>query len=112
MSRKRKELPTLESFELTDIAAEGNALGRTESGMVVFVPFGAPGDIADIKIDKKKKKFCHRAYISYDKTFGHASDASLSAFRNMRRMPMAAYTIRTSVAMQATASGGCPRTYS
>lgn len=57
MSRKRKELPTLESFELTDIAAEGNALGRTESGMVVFVPFGAPGDIADIKIDKKKKSF-------------------------------------------------------
>ena len=54
MSRKRKELPTLESSELTDIAAEGNALGRTESGMVVFVPFGAPGDIADIK--KKRKK--------------------------------------------------------
>lgn len=57
MSRKRKELPILETFELTDIAAEGNALGRTESGMVVFVPFGAPGDVADIKLDKKKKSF-------------------------------------------------------
>lgn len=57
MSRKRKELPILETFELTDIAAEGNAMGRTESGMVVFVPFGAPGDVADIKLDKKKKSF-------------------------------------------------------
>ena len=64
MSRKRKELPTLESFELTDIAAEGNALGRTESGMVVFVPFGAPGDIADVKLDKKKKSFAIGRIVS------------------------------------------------
>lgn len=60
MARKRKSLPLLENFEITGLAAEGNALGRmnTENGqMVVFIPFGAPGDIADVQIDKKKHSF-------------------------------------------------------
>lgn len=56
MSRKRKPLPTLEQVEITDVAAEGNAIARVD-GMVVFVPFGAPGDIADIRLRKKKKSY-------------------------------------------------------
>lgn len=56
MARKRKPLPTLENIEITDVAAEGNALARVDD-MVVFVPFGAPGDVVDIKLDKKKKSF-------------------------------------------------------
>lgn len=56
MARKRKELPLLEDIEITDVAAEGNAMTRVDD-FVVFVPFGAPGDIADIKIDKKKKSY-------------------------------------------------------
>ena len=60
MSRKRKELPLIEGFEITDVAAEGNALGRldTPTGqMVLFVPYGAPGDIVDVKVDRKKRSF-------------------------------------------------------
>lgn len=56
MSRKRKELPVLEGVHITDVAAEGNALARVDD-MVVFIPFGAPGDVADIKLDKKKKSW-------------------------------------------------------
>lgn len=56
MSRKRKELPIYENIEITDVAAEGNAVARVND-MVVFVPFGAPGDIVNIKIDKKKKSY-------------------------------------------------------
>lgn len=56
MTRKRKELPEIPGVEITDVAAEGNALARVDE-MVVFIPFGAPGDIADIKIDKKKKNY-------------------------------------------------------
>lgn len=56
MARKRKPLPLLESVTITDVAAEGNALARVDD-MVVFVPFGAPGDIVDIKLDKKKKSY-------------------------------------------------------
>lgn len=58
MSRKRKELPIISNLEITDVAAEGNAIGRlSDGGMVVFIPFGAPGDIADVKIDKKRKSY-------------------------------------------------------
>ncbi len=56
MARKRKELPVLEHFEITAVAAEGNSLGRLDD-MVVFIPFGAPGDIADVKLTRKKKSY-------------------------------------------------------
>ena len=56
MARKRKPLPVLESVTITDVAAEGNALARVDD-MVVFIPFGAPGDVADIRLDKKKKTY-------------------------------------------------------
>lgn len=56
MSRKRKDLPVLENVTITDVAAEGNALARVDE-MVVFVPYGAPGDVVDIKIAKKKKNY-------------------------------------------------------
>lgn len=56
MARKRKELPILEGVEIIDVAAEGNSLARVND-MVVIVPFGAPGDIADVKLDKKKKSY-------------------------------------------------------
>lgn len=60
MSRKKKPLPYLENFEITDVAAEGKALGKldTPSGqLVVFVPYGAPGDIVDVQLNKKKRNF-------------------------------------------------------
>lgn len=63
MGRKKKELPLLEHIEITDVAAEGNAIARVktgddnDSGMVVFIPYGAPGDIADVKIDRKKHSY-------------------------------------------------------
>lgn len=56
MARKRKELPLLQGVEIIDVAAEGNSLAKVDE-MVVFIPFGAPGDIADVKIDKKKKSY-------------------------------------------------------
>ena len=56
MARKRKELPVLEGVKITDVAAEGNALARVDE-MVVFIPFGAPGDVADVKLDRKKKSY-------------------------------------------------------
>lgn len=56
MSRKRKSLPLLEDVLITDVAAEGNAIARIDD-MVVFVPFGAPGDHVDIQIEKKRKSY-------------------------------------------------------
>lgn len=56
MARKKKELPLINDVEIIDVAAEGNSLARVND-MVVFIPFGAPGDIADIKIDRKKRSY-------------------------------------------------------
>ncbi len=56
MARKRKELPLLSNIEIADVAAEGNSLAKVND-MVVFVPFGAPGDIVDIQLTKKKKNY-------------------------------------------------------
>lgn len=56
MSRPRKPLPTIENVSILDVGAEGNAVARVND-MVVFVPFAAPGDIVDVKLDKKKKTY-------------------------------------------------------
>lgn len=54
--RRKRVLPTFEGVEIIDVAAEGNSIAKVDE-MVVFVPYGAPGDIIDLKIDKKKKSF-------------------------------------------------------
>lgn len=54
--RKKKPLPIIENVEIVDVAAEGKSIAKIDD-MVVFIPYGAPGDIVDIKLDKKKKSF-------------------------------------------------------
>ncbi len=53
---KKKNLPVLENFEITAVAAEGKSLGRWND-LVVFIPYGAPGDIANVRITRKKHSF-------------------------------------------------------
>ncbi len=66
MARKRKELPLLRDIEITDIAAEGMSLARVND-MVVFIPFGAPGDIVDIQLTKKKKSYAEGNIVALSK---------------------------------------------
>lgn len=49
-------MPIVENLEITGIAAEGKSLGRWNE-MVVFVPFGAPGDVVDVQLTKKRHSF-------------------------------------------------------
>lgn len=56
MARKRKLLPELTDVEITSVAAEGKSIARVDD-MVVFIPYGAPGDIVNVKLDKKKKSY-------------------------------------------------------
>lgn len=63
MARKKKPLPLLKSVEITGVAAEGKSLARVklreedDSQIVVFIPYGAPGDVADIQLDRKKHSY-------------------------------------------------------
>lgn len=54
--RKKKELPTLEGVEIESVAAEGNAIARVDN-MVVFIPYGAPGDVATVRLTRKKHSY-------------------------------------------------------
>jgi 23S rRNA (uracil1939-C5)-methyltransferase len=60
----RKELPLLEKVRITDIGAEGNALARVDN-QVVFVPMLIPGDIVDIRVIKKRKKYLEGRVVRF-----------------------------------------------
>ena len=66
MSRKKKELPVLEGIEISDVAAEGKALARVND-LVVFVPFVVPGDIVDLKIQRKKHSYAEAVAVKFHK---------------------------------------------
>jgi 23S rRNA (uracil1939-C5)-methyltransferase len=61
---RRKELPLLERVKITDIGAEGNALARVDN-LVVFVPMLIPGDVVDIKVIKKRKKYLEGRVLKF-----------------------------------------------
>ena len=56
MGRKNKEPIEVKNLLITDAGAEGMAVAKIE-GLTVFVPYVVPGDIVDIQIFKKKKKY-------------------------------------------------------
>ncbi len=61
---RKKELQVLEKVLITDIGAEGNALARVDN-QVVFVPMLIPGDVVDIMVRKKKKKFLEGSVVRF-----------------------------------------------
>jgi 23S rRNA (uracil1939-C5)-methyltransferase len=61
---RKKELPLLEKVLITDIGAEGNALARVDN-LVVFVPMLIPGDVVDIKVRRKRKKYLEGSVVRF-----------------------------------------------
>jgi 23S rRNA (uracil1939-C5)-methyltransferase len=61
---RKNELPLLEKVRITDIGAEGNALARVDN-QVVFVPMLIPGDVVDIKVRKKRKKYLEGSVVRF-----------------------------------------------
>ena len=48
--------PLVEGLEITTLAAEGKAMGRWND-VVVFVPLTVPGDVVDVQIRSKRRRF-------------------------------------------------------
>lgn len=66
MARKRKEPIVLENVTITDVAAEGKALARVDD-MVVFVPYVVPGDVVDLRVQRKKHHYCEAVAVRFHK---------------------------------------------
>ena len=61
---KKKKLPVYRNVEILDIGAEGKAIARIDD-KVVFIPGGIPGDIIDLQIKKKRKKYMEGYPIAF-----------------------------------------------
>ena len=57
-------MPLLEKVRITDIGAEGNAIARIDN-QVVFVPMLIPGDLVDIRVKKKRRKYMEGTVVRF-----------------------------------------------
>lgn len=64
--RDRSEPFIIENLTIVDAGAEGNAIARYND-MVVFVPFVVPGDVCDVRIISKKRRFLEGRAIRFHK---------------------------------------------
>ncbi|MBN1181339.1 MAG: 23S rRNA (uracil(1939)-C(5))-methyltransferase RlmD [Bacteroidales bacterium] len=65
MSNKKKNTKLIEKVLITDIADEGKAVAKSEEGPVVFVNNAVPGDIVDIQVRKKRKKYYEGQVVAW-----------------------------------------------
>ena len=61
---RKKEMPLLEKVKITDIGTEGNAVANVD-GQVVFVPMLIPGDVVDIRVRKKRRKYMEGTAVRF-----------------------------------------------
>ena len=66
MARKKANYPLIEGLEITTLAAEGKAMGRWND-VVVFVPLTVPGDVVDVQIRSKRRRFMEGFVVRYVK---------------------------------------------
>ncbi len=66
MRRKRQNYPLIEGLEITTLAAEGKAMGRYND-IVVFVPLTVPGDVVDVQIRNKRRRFMEGTVVNFVK---------------------------------------------
>jgi 23S rRNA (uracil1939-C5)-methyltransferase len=63
---KKKPLPVLHDVLFTSIGAGGNAIARVDD-LVLFVPRLIPGDVADIRVRKKKRRYAEGEVLTLKK---------------------------------------------
>ena len=79
MARKRQNYPLIPALEITTLAAEGKAMGRYND-QVVFVPMTVPGDVVDVQIRNKRRRFMEGVVVNYVKLSPLRSEPFCSHF--------------------------------
>ncbi len=64
VARKKKEPIILERVTITDVAAEGKAIAKVDD-LVIFVPYVVPGDVVDLRLRRKKKRYAEGEAIKF-----------------------------------------------
>jgi 23S rRNA (uracil1939-C5)-methyltransferase len=60
----KKNKPFYEQVEIIDIGAEGKAIAKVDD-VVVFVPHAIPGDVVDVQVTRKRKRFREGRVVRY-----------------------------------------------
>jgi 23S rRNA (uracil1939-C5)-methyltransferase len=76
---RSKHKPLLENLLITDIAAEGKAIARLE-GMIVFVSGCVPGDVVDVQVIRKRKRYMEGFPVKYHTYSPNRSEPFCSHF--------------------------------
>ena len=66
MARKKANYPLIEALEIETVAAEGKALGHY-GDIVVFVPMAVPGDVVNVQIRSKRRRFMEGYIVDFIK---------------------------------------------
>lgn len=64
MGRKTQKYPLIQGLKIIDVAAEGKALGKIEE-QVVFVTGTVPGDVVDVQITNKRRRFMEGYVVQF-----------------------------------------------
>nr|MBK9653053.1 23S rRNA (uracil(1939)-C(5))-methyltransferase RlmD [Bacteroidota bacterium] len=73
------ELQLIEKLHIHDIADDGMAVGRHEN-QVIFVKHAVPGDVIDVNVFKKKKKYAHASIVKVVMPSVHRTDPFCTHF--------------------------------
>lgn len=109
MARKKANYPLIEGLEITTLAAEGKAMGRYND-VVVFVPMTVPGDVVDVQIRSKRRRYMEGFVVNYVKRSPLREEPFCGPFRGLRRLQVAESALRRTTAFQdrAGARPACP----
>lgn len=64
MKQRKSKYPQIDGLEITDIAAEGKSLGKYND-VVVFVPHTVPGDVVNVQVNKKRRRFMEGYVVEF-----------------------------------------------
>ncbi len=81
MSKKKERIPTiLEQITILDFAAEAKCIAKLNDEIIFVQGAVAPGDIADLRILKSKKKFKQAQAINIQALSSHRTEVACSHF--------------------------------
>jgi len=63
---RKKLKPLYEGLEIVDIGSEGKAIAKT-GDMIVFTSLAVPGDVVDLQVTKKRKKYAEAFITQFHK---------------------------------------------